>query len=482
MNTDSKLSSAEARKLSSFLRSKAAIDGTLTYQQLKGYLFSICCTPDLLLPDFWLPPIFGSDESLPQPDDSHQFIIIDLLIKLHNQISDEVMNGNPKLPSNCQLDTITANNFKLGSGLHEWSWGFDYGLSLTKDFWDELPLEAVELDEEVESLWMMLSFFANEKHSRATVIDDPTTPPFKEIQRIIREQLPWLMKSYASISQTLYEAASNLFDDEYIDDDSPFVDQLMPSTPATLPSFDDMDEKTPLADLIEAAYDADTAWEATRLAKKALQVETNCVEAYSLLASCDAQNIHQRIEYLQQAVTAGEAFFGERYFEDNTGYFWGLTETRPYMTALADLAIHLIDDHKPQAAIELLEKTILLNPNDNQGNRNLLLPLYLKQQQLEKAEDLIQQYEEDRSAFMIFSELLMRYIREGDTKSTRQLRKEANSYNKYVAKYLTGRIKLPKELPDYYGIGDKNEAVYYVLGSRDLWRQVMGLIPWLMKK
>ena len=474
MNTDSKLSAPEARQLSGFLRTRAAIDDTLTFNQLKGYLFSICCTPEMLTPNFWLPPIFGSDESLPDLDDSSQVIIIDLLIKLYNQISSDVMDGNPKLPSNCKLDSITANNFKLGSGLHEWSWGFDYGLSLTTDFWDELPLETVELDEEIDSLWMMLSFFADEKRSRAAVVDAPTTPPFKQTLGTIRKQLPWLMKSYASISQMLYEAASGLPDDS--------DDAFMPSSPATLPSFDDMDENTPLAELIEAAYDADTHWEAIRLARKALQIEPNCVEAYLLLADYDAQNIQQRIGYLQQAVTAGEAFLGECYFKDNAGHFWGLVETRPYMQACTDLAVHLREAHKPQAAIELFEKSIHLNPNDNQGNRNLLLPLYLKQQQLEKAENLIQQYEDDRSAFMLFSEVLIRYIREGDTKNTRQLRKEANQYNKYVGKYLTGRIKLPKELPDYYGIGDKNEAIYYVKDSRELWRQVMGLIPWLMKK
>ena len=34
--------------------------------------------------------------------------------------------------------------------------------------------------------------------------------------------------------------------------------------------------------------------------------------------------------------------------------------------------------------------------------------------------------------------------------------KEATGYNKHVARLLAGRTRMPKYLPDYYGIGDKN--------------------------
>ena len=136
-----KLSPAEARKLSGFLRSKRAPKGSLTLNQLKGYLFCICTTPELLQPSFWLPPVFGCQEELPEFASEADFSNIEFIMRLYNQVNGDVISGNPRLPSNCTLASTVSGNFIPGSVLHEWSWGFDLGLSLTTSFWDDLPIE-----------------------------------------------------------------------------------------------------------------------------------------------------------------------------------------------------------------------------------------------------------------------------------------------------------------------------------------------------
>jgi yecA family protein len=472
-----KLSPAEARKLSGFLRSKRAPEGTLTLNQLKGYLFCICTTPELLQPSFWLPPVFGCQDEIPEFSSEADLSNIESIMRLYNQVNTGVLEGNPRLPANCTLGNTISSNFKPGSVLHEWSWGFDFGLNLTASCWDDLPLDTLDLEEDVNAYWTLLSFFADEQRARAAKLDTPQAPPFNLTIEIVREQMPWLIKDYAQLGRTFYETIY-LADQADYDLPEPGV-----GSGETLPLFDDDDDGTDsLADaLIEAAYDADSPLEAVSLAKQALDMDPHSVEALLLLARWDAHNKTEQLNYLRKAVAAGESQLGPDYFEQNTGHFWGLLETRPYMQALADLATAYRDNKKPRSAIELLEKSLQLNPNDNQGIRYLLLTLYLEQQRYDQARALLHQYSDDQSAFTLFSQLLLDYVATGDCAETRKQRRDAKSYNKYVVQYLSGRKKLPKFMPDYYGLGDKNEAILYAADNRNLWRQVMGAIPWLLK-
>lgn len=471
-----KFTPSDARKLGGFLRSKRAPEGSLTLNQLKGYLFCICTTPELLQPSFWLPPVFGGRHEIPEFSSEADLTSIEAIFRLYNHINSEVLEGNPKLPANCKLDNTVGKNFKSGSVLHEWSWGFDFGLSLTDSFWDDLPLDALDLREEVDSLWTLLAFFANEQQARASKLDTPGTPPFKLVIKHIREQLPWLIKEYAQLGRTLYEA---FYLATPADDD---VAEPEVGSRETFSLFDE-DGPTPLTDsLIDAAYDADSPQQAVLLAKQALDVDPRCIDAFMLLAQWDARNPTERIAYLEEAVTVGERQLGTGYLEQNIGHFWGLLETRPYMSALAGLATAYKDNKELRKATELLEKSLELNPNDNQGNRFLLTTLYLERQQYDHARALLARYEEDHSAFMRYSQLLLDYVTQGDSPETRERRQAAKSYNKYVVQYLSGRKKLPKDMPDHYGLGDRNEAILYAADNRNLWRQVMGAIPWLLKQ
>lgn len=469
------LTAAEARKLSGFLRSKKSPAGTLSFNQLKGYLFSICCTPALLQPSFWLPEVFGGE--MPAFEREQDFWVIEAVMKLYNQVSNEVLEGNPKLPANCKVAAEVGENFKPGSALHEWSCGFDMGLTLVMNVWDEFPLPR-ELEEEIECYWMLLSFFADEQRARAAKIDDQKSPPFEVMLKTVREQLPWLIKDYATIGRMLYEVT---LDDMWDEGQLPLAlqeEELIDDT--VIPILRNTPDYNG-DDLINAVYDAEPA-EKIRLAREVLQQNPESVDAYLILADWAAGSEQERKRYLEQAVAAGEKGLGEAYFRENTGYFWGIRETRPYMTALAGLAEACRQCRERSRAISLYEKGLELNLNDNQALRYPLLTLYLEQNLLEKAEALFDQYEEEGSAFFRYGRVLAAYIQEGASENTNRLKRDAKEYNRYVPKLLAGHVKMPTELPDYYGIGDKNEAVLYVLESRNLWRQVMGSIPWLLKK
>jgi hypothetical protein len=51
-----------------------------------------------------------------------------------------------------------------------------------------------------------------------------------------------------------------------------------------------------------------------------------------------------------------------------------------------------------------------------------------------------------------------------------------------VPDYLLGRKKMPRDIPDYYGFGDENEAVLYAYGNRRAWNATPGAMKWLAVK
>jgi hypothetical protein len=122
-----------------------------------------------------------------------------------------------------------------------------------------------------------------------------------------------------------------------------------------------------------------------------------------------------------------------------------------------------------------------LNPSDNQGVRYRLLALYLNQQLLQQARELLADYPDDKSASFVFNRLLLNYIEHGDTPDTRAERRAAKKYNKHVAKYLSGKEELPDRLDDHIEPGNKHEAVFYFLDHQTLWRNVIGAIAWLQR-
>jgi len=145
----------------------------------------------------------------------------------------------------------------------------------------------------------------------------------------------------------------------------------------------DHDGKSPPTDLEKAQ---DLMWEAwdepvpskrIAMARRALEVSPDCADAYVLLAAETAKNHEEALDLYQKGIAAGERALGEKAFEENVGYFWGILETRPYMRARNGLAECLQEMGRTSEAIEHFKELLRLNPMDNQGNSDVLLMCYL---------------------------------------------------------------------------------------------------------
>src|SRR5699024_2333303 len=232
-------------------------------------------------------------------------------------------------------------------------------------------------------------------------------------------------------------------------------------------------------DLIYAAKEKEGR-EQKRLINEALDIYPNSPDAYLLLAEKAATPREYR-KLLQQAVTAGEKDLGEAFFKENKGHFWGLVETRPFMRAKAAYAISLEQAGFYEEAIKHYEELLELNPNDNQGIRDLLLPLYIRIGDFDQTTKLLHTYEDDITATFTFNKALVCYLTDGVTKRAIRLLKEADEENPYVMDYLLGSKKVPNETFDYIGIGDETEAISYVQENIHLWADAGELLKALVR-
>lgn len=238
------------------------------------------------------------------------------------------------------------------------------------------------------------------------------------------------------------------------------------------------DPKRQAQELAYEAMEARTQSRAVTLARQALALDPDCVDALALVARETASSPEEYIERLSKAVEAGERSLGANFFRENKGHFWGLLETRPYMRARHELAGILATAGRTAEAMGHLEAMLELNPNDNQGVRDTLLGHYLSAEDLERARRLLKQYEEDCSAVFNWGRVLERCLSADNKAASRELQ-QAREDNSHVEAYLTGEKEIPRRLPDYYSPGAESEAIHCAVWLREAWRRHPQAVEWL---
>jgi len=437
---------------------------TLSLEQLFGYLFAICATPAKLKHSDWMPAIFADQLSMV----SQQKDYLQAIIELHGHIQQDINDKMVGLPKNCQLTEPFESNF-TNNALHHWSLGFELGLTLTEHFWDEVLEQA-----QPQSFWMMLSFFSNLQNAQnITSKFQNGALPVEAVTRHIYSEFNKLLQNYADL------ALNNMQESTF----SPInITSSAVKNSAGIPVMSNSERPADASKLIQQAWSSDEPVEKVHFAHQALEQDPDNINALMLLAQWEAANSEERRDLLVRAVQGCERVLGEDFFKKNSGRFWKIRETRTFMEALTNLAstyAHLKDYGN---AIACYERALKLNPADNQFNRYPLSNCYIQTRQLDKASRLAEQFSHDKGAFFLFDQALIAFIDSGDCAESKTLKKLALTHNKYVPKLLSGKIKMPKRMPERLSSGDKDEAVLYAAQNTELWRSIAGSIPWLMKK
>jgi len=155
-------------------------------------------------------------------------------------------------------------------------------------------------------------------------------------------------------------------------------------------------------------------------------------------------------------------------FEQMIGGFWGFLETRPYMRARAALAHSLASYSQRQAAVAHYQAMLDLNPNDNQGVRNALLPLLIQQGDWDRFDELVASYPDDAGATWLWGCVLAAVVRERPEGEIEVLVEAAREINEHVPDVMHWGCVNLEELPSTYSVGSKEEAAVTAYDLRAL--------------
>lgn len=240
-------------------------------------------------------------------------------------------------------------------------------------------------------------------------------------------------------------------------------------------------------DLLFEAYDEPIKSRAIRLAKQALEINPDNIDAENFITKFETNTIKKLGKYKEtldkeQAKLEKEDLFNK----ENIGIFWGLIETRPYMRTKHCYMLTLMELGRYTEAIKQGEELLKLCENDNQGIRYLIMGLYAVLERFEECEKIYNKYSDD-STFMLFP-LAVMYYKKGDYRKCKKLLKEIQENNEYLLDYLIGIKKFTKakiediEKNGTYSWGSESEAYLVAKDYKYLLETVPSFIEFIERE
>lgn len=231
-------------------------------------------------------------------------------------------------------------------------------------------------------------------------------------------------------------------------------------------------------DLLFEAYDEPIKSKAIKLARQALEVNPNNIDAENFITKFETNAIKKLKKYEETLNKEKENLEKDDFFnKENIGIFWGLIRTRPYMRTKHSYMLTLMELGRYTEAVKQGEELLELCKSDNLGIRYLIMGLYTILEKFEECEKIYRKYSDD-STFMLFPLSIM-YYKKGDYRKCKKILKQIKDENNYILDYLIGNIKFSKtKLEDIenngtYSWGSEAEA-YFV--TKD-YKYLLGTVP-----
>lgn len=261
----------------------------------------------------------------------------------------------------------------------------------------------------------------------------------------------------------------------------PEHEQWRPAPPSELlrgrfrldPQPTDEAEQRRAQELCHDAWQAVAGRKRRLLANRALALWPDCADAFNLLAH-EAPTAQQAAELFRQAMAAGRRALGEEAFRKYGGGFWVIPQTRPYMRARMGLALALQELGLAREAAAHWQRMLVLNPDDNQGARQLLAAQLLTLGDHGSLERLLLRYEGDGDALWAYTRALHDFRLQRPCADRRL--ELALRQNPHVAAMLLARWE-PGELPAR--AGEVEQAQVAVEHLHVAWQRPREARAWL---
>ncbi|HWQ55563.1 MAG TPA: hypothetical protein VN442_17890 [Bryobacteraceae bacterium] len=222
----------------------------------------------------------------------------------------------------------------------------------------------------------------------------------------------------------------------------------------------------------QAMLDARSDQEAESLARRALELDPQCVDAMVVLAELTAEDrVGEFITRVEEAVETARRCLP-------ADWVWWQFEAQPYLRARHRLADALRVLGRADEARLHFEALLEADAEDHRRVREPLLCCYLVQEDLESARALLDRFDGDASAVFPWGRVLERLLA-GCPDAAEAALRPARRQNRYVEPYLAFNQAPPASKPERYEPGSREEAVHcvYILGPA--WAAHSDAILWL---
>jgi tetratricopeptide (TPR) repeat protein len=162
-----------------------------------------------------------------------------------------------------------------------------------------------------------------------------------------------------------------------------------------------------------------------------------------------------------RGVEIGRSAFPRKFISGDR-FEWSWLENRPFLRCLHGLGTATLTDGDILTATGIFEELLSYNPHDNQGVREVLLEVYLEQNELKKAYDLCKKYPNDTLAGLWYGYPLVLFGLGKREQASKNLKKVLKESPKMAKELLKKSHKKPKsEMPGYISVGGWDEAYDY---------------------
>ena len=128
-------------------------DQALSYDELRGFLFGLAITPDVVAPSEWLPAAFG-DKMFVAASEEDGRRYFDTLMQVYNKLTALFQEGRLGCPPEL-VDLHEDGDFAVAK---EWTYGLTEAMLLREEIWyEEEEMELEELTPEEEGLQTALA-------------------------------------------------------------------------------------------------------------------------------------------------------------------------------------------------------------------------------------------------------------------------------------------------------------------------------------
>jgi tetratricopeptide (TPR) repeat protein len=150
---------------------------------------------------------------------------------------------------------------------------------------------------------------------------------------------------------------------------------------------------------------------------------------------------------------------------------WGWWENRLFLRTCHIVALRLLDKGNTEEGVTLLRKMLVWNPNDNQGIREILADIYVKNKQWKEMLQLAQQYKNDCMPSITYGYALALYRTGKKEKATLKLMEAIKDLPLSAKEILKSTHKEPKSrTPGYITMGGIDQAYEFWVSQGSAWQ------------